>query len=423
MLVQVVGCSHHGTSIAVRERLAFTPEQTREALDQWRRVFPGVEAVLLSTCNRVEIYAATERQPEPALDQIANFLARFHGLDPADVMEHLYQYSDEAAVRHLFAVAASLDSMVLGEPQILAQVKQAYQTATEQDNTGPLTHAVFQAALRVARRVASETTIHQRRVSIPGVAVADFARQIFERFDDKETLVIGAGEMAEETLGYLRKEGVRQITVVNRRFDRAKELARQWSGRAVPWDQLPQALVAADLVVSTTGAGEPVLTREQFTPIEADRSERPLFILDLAVPRDIEPSIGDRPDVYLYSIDDLQAACQRNRAQRDKELPAAMHIVEQETARFMAEMYHRAIGPVIERLRLGWQKPKENELQRLLNKLSDLDDRQRDEIRRSFDRLVNKLLHPPLESLRDESREGIPRGLLDALKRLFQLKD
>ena len=242
MLVQVVGCSHHGTSIAQRERLSFTPEQTREALDHWRRVFPGVEAVLLSTCNRVEVYAATERQPEPTLDQIAKFLARFHGLDPAEVLERLYQHSDEAAVQHLFAVAASLDSMVLGEPQILAQVKQAYQVATEQDNTGPLMHALFQAALRVARRVAGETAIHQRRVSIPSVAVADFARQIFERFDDKQALVIGAGEMAEECLRYLQEEGVRQITVVNRHFERAEELARQWGGRAVPWEELPQAL-------------------------------------------------------------------------------------------------------------------------------------------------------------------------------------
>ncbi len=240
MLVQIVGCSHHGTSLAVRERLAFTHEQTREALDHWRRVFPGVEAVLLSTCNRVEIYAATERESEPTLDQIAKFLARFHGLEPAEVAEHLYQFSDEAAVQHLFTVAASLDSMVLGEPQILAQVKQAYQVATEQDNTGPLTHAVFQAALRVARRVASETAIHQRRVSIPSVAVADFARQIFERFDDKETLVIGAGEMAEETLRYLQEEGARRITVVNRHFPRAEELAKRWLGRARPWEELPR---------------------------------------------------------------------------------------------------------------------------------------------------------------------------------------
>lgn len=423
MLVQVVGLSHHGTSIELRERLAFTAEQTREALDHWRRVFPGVEAVLLSTCNRVEIYAATERESGPTFDQVTNFLARFHGIDPAELTEYLYRHGDEAAVRHLFAVASSLDSMVVGEPQILAQVKQAYQVATEQDNTGPLMHAVFQAALRAAHRVAGETAIHRRRVSIPSVAVADFARQIFERFDDKETLVIGAGEMAEECLCYLRDEGARQITVINRHLERAEELAQRWRGRAAPWDQLPQALASADLVVGATAAGQPIVTAAEFTALESRRAARPLMILDLAVPRGFEPAIGDRPDVYLYSIDDLQAACQRNRQERDKELPAAMHIVEQETARFMAEMYHLAIGPVIARLRLGWQKPKEDELLRLLNKLSDLDERKKDEIRRSFDRLVNKLLHPPLESLRDESRQGVPRGLLDALARLFQLKD
>ncbi len=423
MLVQVVGCSHHGTAITVRERLAFTPEQTREALDHWRRIFPGVEAVLLSTCNRVEIYAATERAIEPTLDQIANFLARFHGVNPDEVIEHLYQYREESAVRHLFTVAASLDSMVLGEPQILSQVKHAYQVATEQDNTGPLMHAVFQAALRVARRVAGETAIHQRRVSIPSVAVADFARQIFERFDDKHALVIGAGEMAEETLGYVTDEGVTQITVINRHFERAQTLAQRWNGQAVAWEELPNALMAADLIISTTAAGEPIVTLADFAAVTAERVARPLLILDLAVPRDFDPSIGDLPDVYLYSIDDLQATCQRNRAERDKELPAAMHIVDQETTRFMAEMYHRAVSPVVERLRFGWQKPKEDELQRLLNKLADLDDHSKDEIRHSFDRLVNKLLHPPLESLRDESRNGVPRGLLDALARLFQLKD
>ena len=423
MLVQVVGCSHHGTAIGVRERLAFSPEQTREALDHWRRVFPRVEAVLISTCNRVELYSATDGENEPTFDQVASFMARFHGIEPEEVIEHLYQYSDEAAVRHLFTVASSLDSMVLGEPQILAQVKDAYQLAVQHDNAGPLMHAAFQAALRVARRVAGETAIHQRRVSIPSVAVADFARQVFERFDDKEVLVIGAGDMAEETLRYLQDEGAGQITVVNRHFERAVELAARWRGRAIPWDDLSQALAAADLVVSTTGAERPIVALQQFAAIEALRFERPLFILDLAVPRDFDPAIGGRPDVYLYSIDDLQAACRRNRMHRDKELPAAMHIIEQETARFMAELHHRAIAPVIEQLKLGWQRPKEDEVQRLLNKLPELDDHSRDEIRRSFDRLVNKLLHPPLESLRDESRKGVPRGLLDALARLFKLKD
>ncbi len=423
MLARVVGCSHHGTSIALRERLAFSQEQLREALDHWRRVFRGVEAVILSTCNRVEIYAATEQETEPGLDQITGFLARFHGLDPAEVAAHLYQYSDDAAVQHLFSVASSLDSMVLGETQILAQVKEAYQTATEQDTTGPLLHAAFQAALRVAHRVAKETTIHQRRVSIPSVAVADFARQVFERFDDKHALVLGAGEMAEECVRYLCDEGVRRVTVVNRHFERAAELARRWNGEAAAWDNLAASLAAADLVVSMTAASEPVVTAERFAAVEASRFERPLLILDLAVPRDFEPAIGDRPNVYLYSIDDLQAVCDRNRAARDRELPAALHVVERETIRFMAEMRRHAVGPVIERLRQGWQKPKEDELQRLLHKLPELDEHARAEIRRSFDRLVNKLLHPPLESLRDESRHGVPRGLLDALARLFQLKD
>ncbi len=338
-------------------------------------------------------------------------------------MPHLFVNTDEAAMRHLFGVAASLDSMVLGEPQILAQVKQAYQAASELQSTGPLLHMAFQAAIRVARRVSSETAIHQRRVSIPSVAVADFARQIFERFDDKETLVIGAGEMAEETLRYLRDEGARRITVVNRSFERAIQRARAWQGQARPWEELHSALAAADLVISTTGAGKPVVTLEDFRRIHAARGQRPLLVLDLAVPRDFDPLIGDRPDVYLYSVDDLQAACQSNRLLRDKELPAAVRIVEQETRRFMADMYHRATGPVIQQLREGWHKPKEDELRRLMNRLPNLDQRAQDEIRQSFDRLVNKLLHPPLESLRDESQNGVPHGLLDALARLFQLRD
>jgi glutamyl-tRNA reductase len=253
--------------------------------------------------------------------------------------------------------------------------------------------------------------------------VADFAQQIFERFDNKHTVVIGAGEMAEETLRYLRDEGARHITVVNRHVERADQLAAEWNGRAVGWEQLTEALATADLVISTTGASEPIVTLEHFGRIERSRQPRPLFILDLAVPRDFEPAIGQRPDVYLYSIDDLQAACQRNRRDRDRELPAAMRIIEQETGRFMAEWYHRATKPLIQQLRQGWEKPKEEELRRLLNKLPELDDRAKEEIRRAFDRLVNKLLHPPLESLRDESRHGIPRTLLDALAKLFRLKD
>ena len=321
MNVQVVGCSHHGTSIVLRERLAFGREQAEEALQQWRLSFRDVEGVLLSTCNRVEIYAASQSAAIPGMEEIGGFLARFHRLDAGEIMPHLFVNSDEAAVRHLFSVAASLDSMVLGEPQILAQVKQAYQAATEREVTGPLLHMAFQAAIRVARRVTTETAIHQRRVSIPSVAVADFARQIFERFDDKETLVIGAGEMAEETLRYLRDEGARRITVVNRSFERACERAREWQGQARPWEELPSALAAADLIISTRARGKPIVTIDDFRPIHAARGQRPLFVLDLAVPRDFDPLIGDCANVYLYSVDDLQAACQNNRLLRNKECP------------------------------------------------------------------------------------------------------
>ena len=423
MKMQVVGCSHHQTAISVRERLAFSPEQTCSALEELQQEYPGTEAVLLSTCNRVELYTATEDAVLPSCRQVAEFLGRFHGEDPDEIVQHLYDRTGEEAVQHLFTVASSLDSMVVGEPQILAQVKQAYQLADQQNTTGPLMHAFFQAALKTARRVAGETEIHQHRLSIPSVAVADFARQIFERFDDKSTLVIGAGEMAEETLVYLRDEGARDVTVVNRNAARAAELARRWQGRTLPWQRLMEAVAAADLVISTTGAGEPIVTLEQFIAIESSRYDRPLFVLDLAVPRDFDPAIGDRPEVYLYSIDDLHRACDRNRQERDKELPAAIRIIHQETAGFMADLRHRVTGPVIRRLKHRWEKPKEDELRRLLNKLPELDARAKDEVRRSFDRLVNKLLHPPLESLRDESRHGIPHALLDALARLFQLKD
>jgi len=423
MKLQVIGCSHHTAPIAVRERLAFSAEQTAAALARLRAEHGDVEAVLLSTCNRVELYTAAESGDCPSGQQLARFLAGFHGLEAAEVDGLLYERADEEAVRHLFTVAASLDSMVVGEPQILAQVKQAYQLATELQSAGPLMHLAFQAAMKAARRVAGETAIQQRRVSVPSVAVADFAQQIFERFDDKHTLVIGAGDMAEETLQYLKAEGARRITVVNRSLRRAEELAERWQGRALPWDRLVEAVVEADLVISTTGSEEQVVTLENFLAIESRRYERPLFVLDLAVPRDFDPAVGDRPEVYLYSIDDLQEACRRNRKERERELPAATRIIRQETERFLADLHHRATAPVIRRLQQDWQKPKEEELRRLLNKLPDLDERARDEIRQAFDRLINKLLHPPLESLRDESRHGIPSALVDALAKLFQLKD
>ncbi len=424
MKLQMVGCSHHTAPVAVRERLAFSRDQAADALSRLRRRYPETEAVLLSTCNRVELYVASESDTCPTHHDVISFLAEFHGLDPIALFNDLFERTGEDFVRHLFMVAASLDSMVVGEAQILAQVKQAYELATSVTATGPLTNQAFQAALRVAKRVTTETAIQQKRVSIPSVAVADFVPQVFERLDDKRIVVIGAGEMAEETLRYLIDGGAKEISLVGRNLERAQELAgRVGGGEPAPWSKLHPLLVAADLVVSATGASEPIVTLAEFKQIVAERFQRPVMILDLAMPRDFEPGIGDLTGVFLYSIDDLKAACEQNRREREKEWPKAERIIEDETRRFMADLHHRATAPTIRRLKERADEVKAEELARLLGKLAGLDGKSQGEITAAFDRLVNKLLHPPLESLRDEAQHGAPHGLLDALKRLFQLKD
>jgi glutamyl-tRNA reductase len=418
----LVGATHRTVPLELRERLAFSPEQAVAALAAFQERFPGREAVLLSTCNRVEFYAAGDHdQPAPSADDLIAFLADRREIDPARLAPVLTRQQDEAVVQHLFSVAAGLDSMVLGEPQILGQVKQAWAVAQEQGTSGPLTATMFQAALRTAKRVATETAIGRERTSIPSVAVADFAAGVFERFDDKRVLLLGAGKMAAETLRYLREAGARDVTVVNRTASRAVELAARLGARPGSFADLEAELTTVDLVVSTTGAGEAVVSLGLFARIEQRRQGRPLVVLDLAVPRDFDPRIGDRPGVWLYSIDDLAAACDANRRSRQREMPAALSIIEEETLRFMADMHHRTTAPVIEQLRAGWSETGAAELERLFRRLPGLGDAERDEIRQAFERYAAKLLHPPLVSLRTESRSGPPHGLLDALRRLFQL--
>ena len=314
--------------------------------------------------------------------------------------------------------------MVLGEAQILSQVKQAYELANQIGSSGPVTHGCFQAAIRAARRVANETDLHRHRVSIPSVAVGEVASRVFERFDDKHVLVIGAGKMARETLRYLTDAGTRKITVLNRDFARAEALAAEWNGQPAPWEDLHKRLVKADLVVSTTGADRHIVTLADFQQqVSRGRQQRPLFVLDLAMPRDFDPAIGDELGVYLYGIDDLTEACEQNRRAASGSLPAAEQIIDQEVLAFVADTHHRASGPVIARFREGLENVQIAELTRLYSRLPELDDRSRHEIQMFADRLLAKMLHPPLESLRDESRNGTAHGLLEALQRLFRLED
>ena len=424
MNLQIVGCSHRNSSLEIREKIAFSKRQVESALHEFRRRYPETEAVLLSTCNRTELFTATD-QPDsmPSHLDVAEFLADFHGLDAQELFDDLFRCNGDEAIRHLFMVAASLDSMVVGEAQILSQVKEAYQLATEGKCAGHWSHAAYQEALRVAKRVNNETTIQERRVSIPSVAIRDFASRIFERLDDKAVLLIGAGEMGQETLQYLVDLGARDIAIINRDSQKASTLSERFGGRAFGLESLDEHLVRADLVISTTGAEQPIVSLERFRGIEKLRYQRPLFVLDLAVPRDFAAAIGDCLGVYLYSIDDLQATCNANRKARENELPKAMKIIDEETRRFMRRAASRATGPTIRQLKANADDISQRELARLMEKLPDLDDRQRNEIEYAFQRLVNKLLHPPLESLRDEEHAASQQYLLEAIKRLFQIGD
>lgn len=425
MKLQMIGCSHHDAAVEFREKVSFTAEQVDRALQDFRRQYPGGELVLLSTCNRVELYAATEADDALDRDAVAGFLAAQHRITPDEIVDQMIYRSGDQAVEHLFTVAASIDSMVVGEAQILSQVKQAYELACSYGAAGPLTHAIFQAANRAAKRVQTETGIHRRRVSVPSVAVGEVVPEVFDTLVDKRVILCGAGEMAEETLRYLIQARASNICVINRSYERAVALSKAFGPETARWENLGEELVDADLLIGTTAATEPLLTADDFAAIHARRQGRVLLILDLAVPRDFDHAIGDFDGVYLYQIDDLEAACDRNRREREKELPKAKKIIREETERFFRDLHHRSTGPVIRRLRDQAQQLKDEELARLLGKLqlNDPQDPSVREIEKSFDRLVNKLLHPPLASLRDDAAAGHSRGLVEALRHLFNLGD
>lgn len=427
MNLQVVYCNHHTADLEIRERLAFsTMEQLARAYSELRANFPGAEVVVLSTCNRVELYTAQEDPDDaPTHQQLADFFSSFHRVPMDEFFDDFLERTGPDAVRHLFQVASSLDSMVLGEPQIVNQVKEAYRIAQEYQACGALTNALFQGAIRVSKRVRTETSLAEGRVSIASVAVGDFGKRIFDRFDDKVVLIIGAGEMAEETLQYLKDEGVRQIVVVNRSRERAERLASQFDGAQVkPFKELDRWMAAADVIVSTTGASRPIVEVERFREVRRECDAKPVFILDLGAPRDFAAACGEIDDnVFLFDIDDLEETCDQNRKARARELERALRIVDEETDRFMHGVYHRATGPIVKRLREQWHEISRHEIERLRGRLSHLQQSDLDTIERSVELIVNKLLHPPLEALKDEARDGTPHGLLDALKRLFHLRD
>lgn len=426
MNIQVLYCSHEQSDLEMREKIAF-PNGTvlREAYTSLKEKFPDSEHVLLSTCNRVEIYSAQEEDvTAPSREQMFQFLSDFHRIPIDGTMQQIPNAIGEEAVRHLFRVTSGLDSMVLGEPQIVNQVKQAYRVAQENEACGTLTHALFQDAISVSARVRSMTALAEGKISIASVAVGEFGKNIFDTFQDKLVLVIGAGEMAEEAIVYLKDEGATDLVIVNRRVERAERLAAEVGGEPKPITELEEWLTKADIIVSATGAVQPIVDVPMFAATRKQNQAKSVFILDLGAPRDFDPAIADIDDnIFLFDIDDLEQTCQRNRNARKKEIASGEKIVEEQTVKFIHSINHLATGPVVKELREQWHDVRDLELERLFAKIDHLEPTDRDQIKHAMDRVINKILHPPMQALKNQSKEGTPHGLLDALRHLFKLSD
>jgi glutamyl-tRNA reductase len=424
MMLLAVGCSFRSTPLDVRERLSFDGAKLADALDVLGARY-GCEAAILSTCNRVEVYLG--RADEAALldaGLIAEFLSELHGTPVEQIWPHLYHHSQADAVRHLFRVAASLDSLVVGEGQIAGQVKRAYEVAQARGCIGPLLHVLFQNARIVAKRVRRETGISQGHASVSSVAV-DYVRQVFDHFDDKTILVIGAGKMGELTLKHLKHLQPRRILVTNRSPEKAAAVARGCAGTPAPWEKLDEALAQADIVLSTTGAPEPIMTRRRYYEIMARRTGGPIVILDIAVPRDFDPLIHDGDRTCLFNIDDLQRIREQTLNDRRKHVAPAEAIVEQETAKFLRDWSRRRNGPIIARLTQDLDAKRQAIEAQLFNRLNgQLSESDQQNILGALRLFQNQMLHGPISALAEETHGGKgEHTLLEALRKLFRLEE
>lgn len=421
MHLLLLGVSHQTAPVDLRERLDFSSRDVGAAVEALAARGSTAETVVLSTCNRSEIYVVSE-DVEQARREIVDFLSSYHHLPPAAFLPHLFEHDDTSAAEHLFRVAAGLDSLVVGEPQILGQVKEAYQVAAERHSVGPLLTRLFQTSFGVGKRVRSETAVGEGAVSVAYAAVS-LARKIFGQLAGRQVLVIGAGDTSGLTAQHLRAQGASSLAITSRTAAHAEALARAVDGRAVPWQEMPAALGRADIVISATGAPRPILTRDTVETVTARRRGEPLFIVDIAVPRDVEASVGDLEQVFLYNVDDLRAIVQENLSKRGDELRRAEAIVAEEVARFTAWRRARGVVPTVVALRQRFDAIRKSELQRLEPKLAGLPPEARARVDEVTRLLVEKLLLDPTEQLKSLPDEEAQVVYTEALRRLFQLRD
>lgn len=404
MKIVVLGLNHKSAPIEIREKLAFDETQTIKALEELKSRFHEAEFVLLSTCNRVELYCASKLSDEVTAENLSEFLSEFHNIPIEKFQEFLYSYDTEDSVKHLLTVASSLDSMVIGEVQIIAQVKESYQLACTAKITGKILNRLFHCAFSTSKKVHTTTSIACGRVSIPGVAV-ELAMQLFADISRAKVLVIGAGEMGELLVQHLLHVGCKHITIVNRSYQRGQNIAKRYGIAADKWEEIENQLIGANIAIASAAVQDYLFRKGPFKKIMNKRWGRTLLIIDIAVPRNFEPSINKIDDVYLYSVDDLSEVVERNRKARELDIAAGMDIVYKNVTDFMDWLGSKDIGPLIGQMKEQFTRISQSELEQFF-----VGERQEASCKETMEimvnRVVNKLLHCVIKNVNTIAKEN-----------------
>lgn len=418
MEIVLVGLNHRTAPLEVRERVSFTAEQARRASEELRSKGILEETLVLSTCNRSEVYGVPPEASRESAPGLSTFLSEFHSVRMEVLGTSLYHHYDREAVRHLFRVAAGLDSMMLGEAEILGQVREAYRLAHEQGATGPVLNRLFQSALEVGKRVRAETELGARPMSVASAGVK-LAERIFGKLHDRCALVLGAGTISEQVIAQLRDRGIARLFVMNRSKERADGLAKRYGGEVLPWGEWEKALPVPDVIVSSVSAEEPVLRREIVERAMERRGNRSVFLMDLGLPRNVDATVGKLYNVYVYNIDDLTEIVSQNRQARENEIPRADSIVEEQVGKFLSWQAGVELVGLVDELRAKMRKERSQFIRARVESIQHLTEADRKLVDKLMDEILEILLLEPAERLRGEKDLRRKVQNVEALRDLF----
>jgi glutamyl-tRNA reductase len=421
MEIVLVGLNHRTAPVEVRERVSFTTEQARRAAGELRQRGILEESLVLSTCNRSEVYGVSPESSRDSLDGVSSYLSEFHSLRPGALNGALYHHYDRDAVQHLFRVAAGLDSMLLGEAEILGQVREAYRFAHEQGATGPVLNRLFQGALEIGKRVRSETELGTRPVSVAAAGVK-LAERIFGKLSERTALVLGAGTISEQVVSALRDRSIAHLFVTNRSTEKAQSLAQQFGGKVIEWGNWHSALLKPDVLIASVAAEEPVLQRTVLEAAMAARNNRALFVMDLGLPRNVEASASTLYNLYVYNLDDLAEIVEQNRHARESEIPRAEAIVEEQVSKFLSWQASVELVGLVDELRSRLREERAAFTRVRLESANHLSPQDRERFEGLMDELLEKLLLEPAQRLRSEKELRRKIQNVEALRDLFLSK-